>query len=118
MTQISNRFSSISSSTTEITTFNSIEKDQINEKQTKSAASLPTAVPIIRTERFITVLKHYYNGFKLLCIETTIAIRLLRQILDGHNLTRCERKQFTRTAADLFRLVSFSVFIIVPFMQF
>ncbi|CAF2002580.1 unnamed protein product [Rotaria magnacalcarata] len=106
MTQISNRFSSISS------------VDQINEKQTKSAASLPTTVPIIRPERFITVLKHYYNGFKLLCIETTIAIRLLRQILDGHNLTRCERKQFTRTAADLFRLVSFSVFIIVPFMQF
>ncbi|CAF4549915.1 unnamed protein product, partial [Rotaria socialis] len=37
-------------SRTENTTFNSIEKDQINEKQTESAASLPTTVPIIRSE--------------------------------------------------------------------
>ncbi|CAF0784652.1 unnamed protein product [Didymodactylos carnosus] len=63
-------------------------------------------------------LKHYYNGFKLLFIETRIAFRLLKQVLSGHSLTRRERRQFTRTAADLFRLVPFSVFIVVPFMEF
>lgn len=69
-------------------------------------------------ERIVHELKHYYNGFKLLFIETKIAFRLLRQVLNGHTLTRRERRQFTRTAADLFRLVPFSVFIIVPFMEF
>ncbi|CAF3556389.1 unnamed protein product [Rotaria sordida] len=69
-------------------------------------------------QRIVHELKHYYNGFKLLFIETKIAFRLLRQVLNGYTLTRRERKQFTRTAADLFRLVPFSVFIIVPFMEF
>jgi len=69
-------------------------------------------------QRIVHECKHYYNGFKLLFIETKIAFRLLRQVLNGHTLTRRERKQFTRTAADLFRLVPFSVFIIVPFMEF
>ncbi|CAF1183088.1 unnamed protein product [Adineta ricciae] len=69
-------------------------------------------------ERIVHELKHYYNGFKLLFIETKIAFRLLRQVLNGHTLTRRERRQFTRTSADLFRLVPFSVFVIVPFMEF
>ncbi|UJR16220.1 hypothetical protein I4U23_003130 [Adineta vaga] len=69
-------------------------------------------------EKIVHELKHYYNGFKLLFIETKIAFRLLRQVLNGHTLTRRERRQFTRTSADLFRLVPFSVFIIVPFMEF
>ncbi|UJR30304.1 hypothetical protein I4U23_017841 [Adineta vaga] len=68
--------------------------------------------------RIVHELKHYYNGFILLFIETKIAFRLLRQVLQGHTLTRRERKQFARTVADLFRLVPFSVFIIVPFMEF
>ena len=44
-------------------------------------------------QRIVHELKHYYNGFKLLFIETKIAFRLLRQVLNGHNLTRRERKQ-------------------------
>lgn len=44
-------------------------------------------------ERIVHELKHYYNGFKLLFIETKIASRLLRQVLQGHTLTRRERKQ-------------------------
>lgn len=69
-------------------------------------------------QRIMDELRHYYHGFKLLYFETKIAFRLLKQVLQGHTLTRRERKQFTRTAADLFRLVPFSVFIIVPFMEF
>lgn len=51
-------------------------------------------------------------------METRICIRLLKQVVRGHTLTRRERKQLTTTAADLFRLVPFSIFIIVPFLEF
>lgn len=44
-------------------------------------------------QRIVHELKHYYNGFKLLFIETKIAFRLFRQVLNGHTLTRRERKQ-------------------------
>jgi hypothetical protein len=44
-------------------------------------------------QRIVHELKHYYNGFKLLFIETKIAFRLLRQVLNGGTLTRRERKQ-------------------------
>jgi len=108
-----------------------------------SLATTATDLPVVKRksiwERIVHELKHYYNGFKLLFIETKIAFRLLRQVLSGHTLTRRERIQvnidqiktdsirsfalnfcfqFTRTAADLFRLVPLSVFIIVPFMEF
>lgn len=35
----------------------------------------------------------------------------------GKSLSRREKKQLTRTTADIFRLVPFAVFIIVPFME-
>jgi hypothetical protein len=44
-------------------------------------------------QKIVHELKHYYNGFKLLFIETKIAFRLLRQVLNGHTLTRRERRQ-------------------------
>jgi LETM1 and EF-hand domain-containing protein 1, mitochondrial len=69
-------------------------------------------------QRIVAECKHYYHGFKLLYFETKITIRLLREVLKGHTLTRRERKQLTQTAADLFRLVPFSLFIIVPFLEF
>ncbi|CAF4257092.1 unnamed protein product, partial [Adineta steineri] len=69
-------------------------------------------------KRIIHELKHYYNGSKLLCTETKITFGLLQQVLNGHRLTRRERKQLNRTINDLFRVVPFSVFIIVPFMEF
>lgn len=61
---------------------------------------------------------HYYNGFKLLGIETRITFRLLRLVTQGHTLTRREKKQLVRTASDMLRMVPFLVFIIVPFMEF
>ncbi|XP_060938210.1 mitochondrial proton/calcium exchanger protein isoform X2 [Limanda limanda] len=62
--------------------------------------------------------KHYYHGFRLLWIDTTIAGRLLWMVLNGNVLSRRERRQFLRTCADVFRLLPFLVFIIVPFMEF
>ncbi|XP_041477117.1 mitochondrial proton/calcium exchanger protein-like isoform X1 [Lytechinus variegatus] len=61
---------------------------------------------------------HYVNGFRLFGVDLKIAMRHLWAVLNGGSLTRREYRQFTRTASDLFRLVPFSVFIIVPFMEF
>ncbi|XP_010382656.1 mitochondrial proton/calcium exchanger protein isoform X1 [Rhinopithecus roxellana] len=70
------------------------------------------------TQRVLDELKHYYHGFRLLWIDTKIAARMLWRILNGHTLTRRERRQFLRICADLFRLVPFLVFVVVPFMEF
>lgn len=47
-----------------------------------------------------------------------ISSRLLLKLAGGKSLSRRERQQLTRTTADIFRLVPFAVFIIVPFMEF
>ncbi|XP_030247659.1 mitochondrial proton/calcium exchanger protein isoform X3 [Sparus aurata] len=78
------------------------------------------AEPVRRTirQRVLDEIKHYYHGFRLLWIDTTIAGRMLWRVLNGHPLSRRERRQFLRTCADVFRLLPFLVFIIVPFMEF
>lgn len=60
---------------------------------------------------------HYYHGFRLLFIDIKIASRLLFKSMNGADLSRREYRQLTRTTADIFRLVPFSIFIIVPFME-
>lgn len=60
---------------------------------------------------------HYYHGFRLLGIDVKISAGLVWRILQGKNLSRREYRLLTRTVGDLFRLVPFSVFIIVPFME-
>jgi LETM1 and EF-hand domain-containing protein 1, mitochondrial len=77
---------------------------------------------------------HYWNGTKLLVSEVRISARLQWKILHGEDLTRRERRQASvsilsrfpiiysnlqlkRTTTDLLRLVPFSVFVIVPFME-
>ncbi|XP_026079887.1 mitochondrial proton/calcium exchanger protein isoform X3 [Carassius auratus] len=76
--------------------------------------------PVRRTirQRVIDEVKHYYHGFRLLWMDTTITVRMLWRVLNGHILSRRERRQFLRTCADVFRLLPFLVFIIVPFMEF
>ncbi|XP_004847463.2 LETM1 and EF-hand domain-containing protein 1, mitochondrial isoform X2 [Heterocephalus glaber] len=78
----------------------------------------PVAVKKSLGQRVLDELKHYYHGFRLLWIDTKIAARMLWRILHGHALTRRERRQFLRICADLFRLVPFLVFVVVPFMEF
>ena len=102
-----------------------LKEESINKAKTKQTTStLPstTTVPIVRSdaslttttpgeltlvkrksiwERIVHELKHYYNGFKLLFIETKIAFRLLRQVLNGHTLTRRERKQVSREKSTI-----------------
>ena len=85
-------------------------KDKVEESKIKppSVTSEPSQTSISTSadqtvakrkslwQRIVHELKHYYNGFKLLFIETKIAFRLFRQVLNGHTLTRRERKQVRR----------------------
>jgi len=61
--------------------------------------------------------KHYWVGTKLLWVEVKIAREILGRIASGHGMTRRERMQLIRTTMDMFRLVPFAVFVIVPFME-
>ncbi len=68
--------------------------------------------------RFTDEVKHYYSGFKLLYLDVRICSKIIWKVCRGNTLTRRENKQLVRTVSDLFRLVPFSVFVIVPFMEF
>ncbi|KAK5870985.1 hypothetical protein PBY51_003888 [Eleginops maclovinus] len=94
---------------------------------TPTTATTASAVPPVQEravvkkalyQRIVEELKHYYNGFRLLGIDIKIAGRMVWRLLHGQLLTRRERRRLLRTCADLFRLVPFTVFIIVPFMEF
>lgn len=63
------------------------------------------------------VADHYWLGSKLLWSEIKVAKDILSRVFEGHSMTRRERIQLIRTSTDIFRLVPFSVFIIVPFME-
>ncbi|XP_041914824.1 LETM1 domain-containing protein LETM2, mitochondrial isoform X2 [Alosa sapidissima] len=85
------------------------------------APSKPAERAVVRKsigQRIVDELRHYYDGFRLLGIDTKIAGRMVWRLLHGQLLTRRERRRLMRTCADLFRLVPFMVFIIVPFMEF
>ena len=62
-------------------------------------------------------LHHYYTGSKLLAADVRTAYRLARKTTRGGSLTRRERRQLQRTTTDLIRLVPFSLFVVVPFME-
>ncbi|CAM0955647.1 unnamed protein product [Alopecurus aequalis] len=69
-------------------------------------------------DEFISTLKHYWFGTKLLLADVRISSRLLVKLAGGKSLSRRERQQLTRTTADIFRLVPVAVFLVVPFMEF
>lgn len=71
--------------------------------------------PVRRTlrQRVIDEIKHYYHGFRLLWIDTTIAGRMLWRVLNGHVLSRRERRQVRGRI-----LCSVSLYpVIFPLMQ-
>ena len=68
-------------------------------------------------QRIWAEIVHYYHGFRLLFIDINICRQYLWKILNGKSLTRREHRLLIRTTSDLFRLLPFSVFIIVPFME-
>ena len=50
--------------------------------------------------------------------DVRTARNLMGKTLTGNVLTRRERKQLLRTVSDLFRLIPFSMFVIIPMMEF
>jgi LETM1 and EF-hand domain-containing protein 1 len=61
---------------------------------------------------------HYWVGTKLLWEEMKMAAQILRRVLQGSAMSRRERLQLMRTTMDMFRLIPFAIFVIVPFMEF
>lgn len=80
----------------------------------------PTQIPT-KIKSFWQMMKdeahHYWVGTKLLWAEFKTANEIMSRVLKGHMMTRRERLQLVRTTQDLLRLVPFSVFVIVPFME-
>ena len=80
--------------------------------------------PSTLTDRWLHIKKimveefhHYKLGSKVLWSDIKTSWSIVRRLLHGHTLSRRERRQLTRTTADLFRLVPFAFFVIVPFME-
>eukprot|EP01039_Chlorochromonas_danica_P019438 gene19438-23533_t len=74
--------------------------------------------PAATWESIKEVAHHYWVGSKLLWSEMKLTREILGRVVRGHEMTRRERRQLIRTTMDMFRLVPFAVFVIVPFMEF
>ncbi|KRZ50900.1 LETM1 and EF-hand domain-containing protein 1, mitochondrial [Trichinella nativa] len=94
------------------------ESERLREKRNLMKKSMEIQKKQSLWLRFKNEMQHYYHGFKLLYIDVKVCLRLLRRLLTGETLMRKERRQLIRTTSDLFRLVPFLIFIIVPFMEF
>ncbi|XP_064382763.1 mitochondrial proton/calcium exchanger protein-like [Halichondria panicea] len=95
--------------------------ETVKENKRKVLSSEPSGPPQIKpslVKRVKDVALHYYHGFRLLALDLRVAVRLLMKTMRGHSLTRREQKQFRRTVGDIFRVVPFSVFVVIPFMEF
>lgn len=92
---------------------------QPENKLSTAASTAPATVAVKKSlkQRIWDEVVHYYHGFRLLGIDVRISCKLLWKTVSGEKLTRRENKLLVRTTSDVFRLVPFSVFIIVPFME-
>ena len=63
-------------------------------------------------------LHHHWTGLKLLWMDVKTASSILSRVVKGHSLTRRERRMLLRTTSDIFRLIPFSFFVIIPAMEF
>ncbi|XP_018376231.1 PREDICTED: LETM1 domain-containing protein LETM2, mitochondrial isoform X1 [Trachymyrmex cornetzi] len=84
-----------------------------NIEQPKKAVAKVTIWQKIKGE-----ILHYYHGFRLLGLDMKVSAKLIWRILHGKELSRREHRLLVKTTGDMFRLIPFSVFIIVPFMEF
>ncbi|KNZ45896.1 hypothetical protein VP01_770g3 [Puccinia sorghi] len=103
------------------------EKDHNHKPASKTTTTLSTTTnnnPIEQATRMQKIWKnvkeeasHYWHGTKLLGKEIRLSAKYQLKLLKGKKLTRRERRQLKRTTTDLLRLIPFSVFLIVPFME-
>jgi LETM1 and EF-hand domain-containing protein 1 len=94
-------------------------QQQIEEQAQKSTdAAVDAKKSTSIWMKIVNEVKHFYHGFRLLILETRLSAKYVWRMSRGGSLTRRERQQLVRTMSDLFRLVPFSIFVIVPFMEF
>ncbi|XP_076750931.1 leucine zipper and EF-hand containing transmembrane protein 1 [Xylocopa sonorina] len=110
-----------SSSKVEDTVKNIKEEKELKAKTPASVAQSTQKALVEKTSIWQKVkgeVLHYYHGFRLLGLDIKISAKLVWRILKGKELSRREHRLLIKTTGDLFRLIPFSVFIIVPFMEF
>lgn len=97
------------------------EKKQKSENVTTTEIAKPPEKALARRQVLWQKVKaeilHYYHGFRLLGLDMKVSAKLVWRILQGYELTRREHRLLIKTTGDMFRLIPFSVFIIVPFME-
>jgi LETM1 and EF-hand domain-containing protein 1, mitochondrial len=99
--------------------------DQLIQGKTNPKSRIPSWLTLPAIKKFVKefpqmtreVLQHYWMGTKLLWLNTRLSMKIAFRVLRGHKMSRRERRLLVRTMSDLFRLVPFSVFVIVPFME-
>eukprot|EP01127_Copromyxa_protea_P015343 TRINITY_DN4400_c0_g1_i1.p1 TRINITY_DN4400_c0_g1~~TRINITY_DN4400_c0_g1_i1.p1 ORF type:complete len:641 (-),score=174.32 TRINITY_DN4400_c0_g1_i1:33-1955(-) len=60
---------------------------------------------------------HLVMGFRLLFLNVATAVGIAFRSAKGKTLTRRERRLLVTTTSDIMRLIPFSIFVIVPFME-
>jgi LETM1 and EF-hand domain-containing protein 1 len=60
---------------------------------------------------------HFWHGCKQFGHDVRVAWGYMKIVIGGEELTRQQRRHLNQTVADMFRLVPFSVFVIVPFLE-
>eukprot|EP01122_Echinamoeba_exundans_P010813 TRINITY_DN4118_c0_g1_i1.p1 TRINITY_DN4118_c0_g1~~TRINITY_DN4118_c0_g1_i1.p1 ORF type:complete len:719 (-),score=229.54 TRINITY_DN4118_c0_g1_i1:386-2542(-) len=99
--------------------------DQLIQGKTSPKSRIPSWLTLPAIKKFVKelpqmtreVLQHYWMGTKLLWLNIRLSTKIAFRVLRGHKMSRRERRLLVRTMSDLFRLVPFSVFVIVPFME-
>ncbi|XP_014480934.1 PREDICTED: LETM1 and EF-hand domain-containing protein anon-60Da, mitochondrial [Dinoponera quadriceps] len=112
-----------SSSKVEETVKNIKEEKELKQKMVDGIVKDvdPSKKAIVKAsiwQRIKSEILHYYHGFRLLGLDMKISAKLIWRILHGKELSRREHNLLIKTTGDMFRLIPFSVFIIVPFMEF
>lgn len=97
-------------------TVQALKEDLKDKPSVAVVAEKPPLLTRIK-KKIVDEALHYYHGFRLLFIDINVSRKLVWRVLNGKSLNRREHRLLVRTVSDLFRLVPFSVFIIVPFME-
>ncbi|EZA48684.1 hypothetical protein DMN91_001841 [Ooceraea biroi] len=93
-------------------------KDKMSESLVKTEQPKKAVAKLSIWQRVKGEILHYYHGFRLLGLDMKVSAKLIWRILHGKELSRREHRLLIKTTGDMFRLIPFSVFIIVPFMEF
>ncbi|KAK0083402.1 hypothetical protein PV325_008827 [Microctonus aethiopoides] len=110
-------------------TVKNIKEEKEEKEKEKLTVAVPSEVSAQSPEKTLAAKRslwqkvkaemlHYYHGFRLLGLDMKISAKLLWRLAKGNELTRREHRLLIKTTGDMFRLIPFSVFIIVPFMEF